>query len=92
MSDSYHHGIKVVEIDNGTRPIGWWEGTQVYDAVAVCIPDLHPYSRLFVRFSNLSVVDGRTATAQPVFDYGGNPSLSVERVINYPHIARLTDV
>ena len=64
---------------------GWWAGARVYDAVSVRVPDLHPYSRLFVRFTNAGL-DGKPA--QPVLQYGGNPSVSVERVINYPHIKR----
>ena len=64
---------------------GWWAGARVYDTVSVQIPGLHRYSRLFVRFVNVGR-DGKPA--QNVLDYGGNPSVSVDRVINYQHIKR----
>ena len=64
---------------------GWWAGARVYDAVSVRVPELHPYSRLFVRFSNAGY---NGADAQNVLSFGGNPSVSVDRVVNYPHIRR----
>ena len=61
---------------------GWWDGARVYDAVSVNIADCHPYSRLWVRWINRGV----KGPAQNVMTYGGNPSFSVVKVINYPLI------
>ncbi|RXJ70656.1 hypothetical protein CS022_22585 [Veronia nyctiphanis] len=62
---------------------GWWAGARVYDAPSVRIPGLHPYSRLFVRFSNYGY---KGASPQNVLQYGGSPSVSVDRVINYHRV------
>ena len=64
---------------------GWWDGAAVLDIPSVRIHGLHPYSRLFVRFINISMND---QPAQEVDKFGGNPSLSIDRVINYPNIQR----
>ena len=64
---------------------GWWDGTRVGDIPTVRVAGLHPYSRLFVRAVNVGV-DGKSA--QHSINFGGNSSFSVDRVINYPTIAR----
>lgn len=63
---------------------GWWSGTRVYRAEAVRVPDLHPYSRLFMRFVNRGARSGDVP--QNVLKYGGNASFAVHKVLQYPNI------
>ncbi|PAJ72045.1 hypothetical protein CJF42_23355 [Pseudoalteromonas sp. NBT06-2] len=69
---------------NHTYHGGWWNGTGVFDAKVVRVPGLHPYSRLFIRYINGTVIEGKSP--QNVLNFGGNPTLSVTKVINYPYI------
>ena len=73
-------------LQNSNHPYygGWWDGTGVFDAKVIRVPGQHPYSRLFIRYINHAIVAGKAP--QNVINFGGNPTLSVTKVINYPHI------
>ena len=59
----------------------WGDGGQVSQVPVIDISGLHPYKALFVRFINIPYGGG--TVAQNVIDFGGNPSFSVDRIINF---------
>ncbi|KAF7783657.1 hypothetical protein PRUB_a3487 [Pseudoalteromonas rubra] len=66
---------------------GWNDNAKMLTIPCLKIADLHPYTRLFVRFVN------RTSTRvsgdkqpQNIVEFGGNATFVVDRVVNYPHI------
>lgn len=62
----------------------WGDSSMVAPAKSINLVGLHSYKRLFVRFVNRPYADG--TELQNVLTYGGNPSFSIERVINFPNI------
>lgn len=75
------------EIDRlGLEPLlhrsgGWWNGVSSVHTTFVPVAGHHPYSRLFVRFINQSVVSGRHP--QDIVNFGGNSSFKVDRVVSH---------
>ncbi|WP_046005606.1 hypothetical protein [Pseudoalteromonas rubra] len=69
-------------------PTGSWTD----NAIMVTIPflkiaELHPYTKLFVRFVNRpSALFSSGKQPQNIVEFGGNAKFAVDRVVNYPHI------
>ncbi|MCF2910096.1 hypothetical protein L1285_17415 [Pseudoalteromonas sp. DL2-H2.2] len=66
---------------------GWNSNAKMLTIPFVGIADLHPYTRLFVRFVNLRSTQVSSDKAlQNIVEFGGNATFAVDRVVNYPHI------
>jgi hypothetical protein len=60
---------------------GWWSGSATGKAQSVRIKGLHPYSRLFVRFTNIS--NRNDKSPQNIKTFGSNSTFAVDKVVNY---------
>ncbi|QUI70524.1 hypothetical protein [Pseudoalteromonas sp. M8] len=72
--------------DSGTVFGAWDVNARTLKIPAINIANLHGYKCLFVRFVNHAYRAGDTA--QSIIEFGGNSKFAVDKVINYPRIAK----